>query len=178
MGAAHRFAAGLNVEFAPADAWEKLIILSPQPSSRVKTEVEEKAGGDAAQAVVVPDPHPRRRARHLRFRRSRRPRRGRSRDLGLSGADAVERGLPGRLDLLTRKVNEYEGQHRFGGGSDGDCDPHVMDILAGATPEASEVEAQHQMLRHECNEDGSAKQLAVLTMVRKARLTAAGPERT
>ena len=40
-------------------------------------------------------------------------------------------GFPARTDLLTRKVNEYEGQHRFGGGTDTDCDPHVMDLLAG-----------------------------------------------
>ena len=36
--------AGLNVEFAPESAWEKAIILSPQPVGRVKTEVEQKAG--------------------------------------------------------------------------------------------------------------------------------------
>ena len=38
-------------------------------------------------------------------------------------------GFPDKTDLLTRKVNEFEGQHRFGGGSDYDNDPHVMDIL-------------------------------------------------
>ena len=38
-------------------------------------------------------------------------------------------GFPDGKDLLTRKVNEYEGQHRFGGGTDTDCDPHVIDIL-------------------------------------------------
>src|SRR5437868_14824000 len=40
-------------------------------------------------------------------------------------------GFPDKTDLLTRKVNEYEGQHRFGGGTDSDCDPHVIDVLAG-----------------------------------------------
>ena len=49
-------------------------------------------------------------------------------------------GFPDGKDLLTRKVNEYEGQHRFGGGTDGDCDPHVIDILAGnGTGAADEV---------------------------------------
>ncbi len=49
-------------------------------------------------------------------------------------------GFPDKADLLTRKVNEFEGQHRFGGGTDYDCDPHVMDILAGAgTGDASEA---------------------------------------
>jgi hypothetical protein len=77
-------------------------------------------------------------------------------------------GFPAPGDLLTRKVNEYEGQHRFGGGNDGDCDPHAMDILAGSgTGDASEVQAQHDMLKYECNPDGSAKSAATLKMVRK-----------
>jgi hypothetical protein len=40
-------------------------------------------------------------------------------------------GFPAKTDLLTRKVNEFEGQHRFGGGTDYDNDPQVMDIFAG-----------------------------------------------
>ncbi len=70
-------------------------------------------------------------------------------------------GYPDKADLLTRKVNEYEGQHRFGGGNDGECDPHAMDILA------DDAEGQKMMLKYECNPDGSAKQGAVLKMVRK-----------
>jgi hypothetical protein len=38
-------------------------------------------------------------------------------------------GFPDKGDLLTRKVNEFEGQHRFGGGTDYNCDPHVLDML-------------------------------------------------
>jgi hypothetical protein len=38
-------------------------------------------------------------------------------------------GFPDSKDLLTRRVNESEGPHRFGGGTDYDNDPHVMDIL-------------------------------------------------
>jgi len=41
-------------------------------------------------------------------------------------------GFPDKGDLLTRKVNEFEGQHRFGGGTDYDNDPHVIDLLAPA----------------------------------------------
>jgi hypothetical protein len=146
-----------------------VVILSPQSSSRVKTEVAEKVAAAMQEAVVVPTRT-----------------RGAGRVISavvdlddLGGGDPAtwgyqvlmqsNEGFPAGSDLLTRKVNEYEGQHRFGGGTDGDCDPHVMDLLAGAgAGEATEVEAQHQMLRHECNEDGTAKQLAVLTMVRKA----------
>jgi len=75
-------------------------------------------------------------------------------------------GFPAGNDLLTRKVNEYEGQHRFGGGNDGDCDPHAIDILAGeGKGDASEVKAQQAMLAFECAEDGTAKKPATLTMV-------------
>ncbi len=41
-------------------------------------------------------------------------------------------GFPAKSDLLTRKVNEFEGQHRFGGGTDYDNDPQVIDILRAA----------------------------------------------
>jgi len=100
--------------------------------------------------------------------RSRAARRRWIRRSGLSGRDAVERRFPDGKDLLTRKVNEFEGQHRFGGGTDYDCDPHVIDILAGkAEGAADEAQAQHDMLKYECNPDGSTKQGAVLKMVRK-----------
>jgi hypothetical protein len=41
-------------------------------------------------------------------------------------------------------VNEFEGQHRFGGGTDYDNDPQVMDILVppGGDPKAK----QHEIL--------------------------------
>ena len=75
-------------------------------------------------------------------------------------------GFPDGKDLLTRKVNEYEGQHRFGGGTDTDCDPHVIDILAGnGTGAADEAQMQHDMLKYECNPDGTRKSGAVLKMV-------------
>ena len=77
-------------------------------------------------------------------------------------------GFPDGKDLLTRKVNEYEGQHRFGGGTDTDCDPHVIDILAGDGAGApDEVQKQHDMLKYTCNPDGTRKSGAVLTMVYK-----------
>ena len=77
-------------------------------------------------------------------------------------------GFPDKTDLLTRKVNEYEGQHRFGGGTDTDCDPHVADVLAGkGAADKAEVEEQHKMLAYECNPDGTAKKQATLKMVRK-----------
>ncbi|MCP4222961.1 MAG: hypothetical protein GY773_06435, partial [Actinomycetia bacterium] len=146
---------GTNIKFSEEDAWDKVIILSPQTSARVKQECEAKAEA-MMDAIVVP---------------SRTTGRGRTITGSLKAADLGEgdpstwgyqvvmqsnEGFPADMDLLTRKVNEYEGQHRFGGGTDYDCDPHVMDILG-----------DHSMLEFECEADGSAKKMAVLKMVRQ-----------
>lgn len=158
---------GLNVEFAPDHAWNKVVILSPQPFSRVKQEIEAKAPALAGD-IVVPN----------RVRGSGRTISATLKADELGGGDPdswgyqvvvqSNEGFPADTDLLIRKVNEYEGQHRFGGGNDYDCDPHVMDVLAGqGAGEASEVEAQKAMLAFECGPSGEAKKLATLTMVRK-----------
>jgi carbohydrate-binding DOMON domain-containing protein len=158
---------GLNVQFAPEDAWNKVVILAPQPPGRVKAEVRDKAG-DLQPFVVVP---------------AETVGKGRTvsgtvdkKDLGEGditkwGYQVVmqsNEGFPDKADVLTRKVNEYEGQHRFGGGTDTDCDPHVMDLLAGkAVGDKSEIEAQYKMLAYECNPDGTAKKMATLKMIKK-----------
>ena len=159
---------GLNITFAESDAWNKLVILSPQAMGRVKDEVTGKVAADMQSAILVP----------TRTKGAGRTISG-SVDLDqLGGGDPSQwgyqvvmqsnEGFPADKDLLTRKVNEYEGQHRFGVGNDADCDPQVMDILAGkGTGDASEVQAQHDMLKYECNPDGSSKSMAVLKMVRK-----------
>jgi carbohydrate-binding DOMON domain-containing protein len=158
---------GLNVKFAPADAWDRAIILSPQAAARVRTEVETKAPSMQG-AVVIPG----------RTKGSGRTISG-SVDLAALGSGdpatwgyqvvaQSNEGFPESAEVLTRRVNEYEGQHRFGGGNDGMCDPHVMDVLAGkGEGAADEVEAQKAMLQHECNPDGTSKRMATLTMVRK-----------
>ena len=155
---------GLNVKFAPNHGWEKVIVISPQNSARVKAEVGNKAGA-AKDNVLIP----------TRTKGSGRKVQATVDLAGLEGDPSQwgfqvvvqsNEGFPAGNDLLTRKVNEYEGQHRFGGGNDNDCDPHAMDVLAGAGKgEASEVKAQHDMLSYECAEDGSAKKPATLTMV-------------
>lgn len=159
---------GLNVKFDPADAWDKLVILSPQPAVRVESEIEQKVDPAQRSSIIVPD-----RAR------------GKDRTISasvdlaqLGGGDPSKwgyqvivqsnEGFPEDRDLLTRRVNEVEEQHRFGGGTDDDCDPHAIDILAGKAEAApGEVDAQRAMLKYICNPDGSPKQGAVLKMVRK-----------
>jgi carbohydrate-binding DOMON domain-containing protein len=158
---------GTNVVFAPEDAWNKVVILSPQPAGRVRAEAKQKAK-DLLAGIVAPDEVT-----------------GKGRtisgtvDKKLLGEGDITKwgyqvlmqsneGFPDKTDLLTRKVNEFEGQHRFGGGTDFDCDPHVMDVLAGkGVGDKSEIDEQHKMLSYECNPDGTPKRTATLRMVRK-----------
>jgi carbohydrate-binding DOMON domain-containing protein len=156
---------GTNVTFAEGNEWNKMVILSPQAVGKVKSEVDAKMSAQAA-SVLIPN----------RVKGAGQTITG-SVDLDqLGGGDPSKwgyqvlvqsnEGFPDGKDLLTRKVNEYEGQHRFGGGTDTDCDPHVMDILAGnGTGAADEADAQHEMLKYECNPDGTRKSGGVLKMV-------------
>jgi carbohydrate-binding DOMON domain-containing protein len=159
---------GLNVKFARADAWDKLVILSPHHPGRVESEVEQKAAGAMQSSIIVPD----------RVKGAGRTISASVELARLGGGDPSKwgyqvvmqsnEGYPDGKDLLTRKANRVAAQHRFGGGTDDDCDPHVIDILAGkGQGGADDVSAQHEMLKYECNPDGSVKQGAVLKMVRK-----------
>jgi carbohydrate-binding DOMON domain-containing protein len=158
---------GLNIRFAPDSAWDKVVILSPQPASRVQSEIRSKAADLAADIVV-----PRRttgagRTLSAKVKKSELGE-GDPATWGYQVVMQSNEGFPDKADLLTRKVNEYEGQHRFGGGNDADCDPHVMDVLAGKGEGAeSEKQAQYDMLAYTCGPEGQAEKLATLTMVRK-----------
>ena len=152
---------GLNIAFAPGSEWNKVVVLSPQKKARVTGEAEAKAA-KWAKDVVVPNIT-----------------RGRGRTISgavplseLGGDGNVDgwsyqvvmqsnEGFPAATDFLTRKVNEYEGQHRFGGGNDADCDPHAMDVLDG--PGANQAD----MLAYTCAPDGKATKMATLKMVKK-----------
>jgi carbohydrate-binding DOMON domain-containing protein len=156
---------GLNVAFEPDSAWDKVVILSPQSAGRVKSEATLKAGA-MKDAVVVPT---RTRGSNFTITAS-------ADAAALGGGDPTKwryqvvmqsnEGFPAPGDLLTRKVNEFEGQHRFGGGNDGDCDPHVMDVLAGQGKGApEEAQEQYKMLAFQCNPDGTPKQKATLKLI-------------
>jgi len=146
---------GTNIKFDAKDAWDKCIILSPQPAPRVKQEVDAKASSMGA-AILIP--------KSTKGVGNKITGSVPVKDLGEGdptkwGYQVVmqsNEGFPDKKDLLTRKVNEYEGQHRFGGGNDGDCDPHVMDILG---------DDQKEQLAYECNADGTSKKMATLHMV-------------
>ncbi|MDJ0837158.1 MAG: glucodextranase DOMON-like domain-containing protein [Acidobacteriota bacterium] len=159
---------GLNIAFDEGSAWNKVVILSPQKKSRVTSEAKTKVPADMKGDVIVPS---RTRGKSKTISAS-----VKLEDLG--GGDPSKwgyqvvvqsnEGFPAETDLLTRKVNEYEGQHRFGGGNDGDCDPHVVDILAGSGSGGDdEAKAQHDMLKYTCDDEGNTESLPKLKMVRK-----------
>ena len=159
---------GLSVQFAQGSAWNKVIIVSPQPSTRVKSEVELKVAKGLQKDIVVPD-HVRGAGRMISAWVD-------AKDLpagditkwGYQVVMQSNEGFPDPDALLTRRVNEYEGQHRFGGGNDSHCNPQVMDVLSGnGTGDKAEADLQHKMLAYECNPDGTVKQMATLQMVYK-----------
>ena len=152
---------GLNLQFAPGSEWNKVVILSPQKKARVVGEAETKAAKLLAD-IVVPNT----------TRGSSRTIKGSVPLSELGGDGNVDgwayqvvmqsnEGFPAATDLLTRKVNEYEGQHRYGGGNDADCDPHAMDVLDG--PDAK----QSDMLAYTCGDNGESVKPATLKMIKK-----------
>ena len=159
--------AGLNIQFDPKCAWDKVVILSPQKKARITSEAKTKAA-KVIDDIVVPN----------RTTGAGKKINGKVKLEALGGGDPSKwgyqvlmqsnEGFPTKTDLLTRRVNEFEGQHRFGGGNDADCDPHVVDILAGdGSGGDGEIKLQHEMLSYECDEDGNAAKKATLTMVHK-----------
>ena len=152
---------GLNVQFAKGQEWNKLVILSPQKRARVLGEVAIKAAQFKSD-ILVPNI----------TKGSNRTIRGSIPIADLGGDGNVDawgyqvlmqsnEGFPDPDSLLARKVNEYEGQHRFGGGNDGNCDPHVMDILESPTA------SQKDQLAYTCGPNGESVKKATLQMMHK-----------
>lgn len=145
---------GIYARFAPEEAWDKVVMVSPQGRARVGQEIDLKAP-TFKDAVVVP-------ARTAALGRTLVATVSKA-DLGGApqpgwGYQALvqsNEGFPDANEVLSRKVNEYAGPHRFGGGTDYNCDPHVMDLLF--TPAAgapAETEGQHKALSgYVCGED-------------------------
>lgn len=158
---------GTNVRFKDEEAWDRVVIISPQGVTRVNSEVDAKAS-ELKSRVVVP-----------------KVTRASGRTLtAIVDAEALggtpdpkwgyqvlmqsNEGFPDKTDLLLRKVNEYEGQHRFGGGTDYNNDPHVLDIFAGqAQGSANEIALQHAALSTFTKEatEPTLEDLAVVPLV-------------
>lgn len=166
-GSGHKDALpGLNVTFAEDSRWEKAFIISPQGNRRLKAEINAKAAKVKNDVLIPKSVKVRGRSIVAKFDKGGLG--ALSKSWGFQVLMQSNEGYPDKTDLLTRKVNEFGGQHRFGGGNDYDCDPHVIDMLAGsARGEDSEKDAQYSMLKtFKCdanNPEGGTQ--ATVTMV-------------
>ncbi|MFN3201051.1 MAG: glucodextranase DOMON-like domain-containing protein [Bradymonadia bacterium] len=169
---------GVNVKFRPEEAWDKLVIISPQPQSRLNSEVDSKAPG-LKDRVVVPKVTRASGKTLIAIVDAAQLGGAPQASWGYQVLVQSNEGFPDKTDLLTRKVNEYEGQHRFGGGSDYDNDPHVIDMLAGGgAGAADEAKAQFSALdayNKEAFEGTTLADLATVPMIYPAAGGAAAP---
>lgn len=139
---------GLNVRFKKP--WQRVILLSPQGKTRLKSELNLKAG-KFKKHVVIPTSTRSQGKTIIAVVPSSALGGALSKSWGFQVVMQSNEGYPRKTDLLTRPVNEYGGKHRFGGGHDKDCDPHVIDILAGkAKGSGSEKKAQYKALSYKC----------------------------
>lgn len=157
---------GVNAKFAAKDAWDKVILVAPQNIIQAKARVRQDAGS-MTRSVIVP--------RSIKVRGKTLVLSVKKSALGGAlpaqfGVQAVvgsSEGFSGPKELYSRKVNEYPGKHRFGGGSDYKCDPHLIDILAGkGAGGRDEVAAQKASLSYKCGPNGKSIKTATLPMVR------------
>ena len=155
---------GINVKFPKGQAPDKVVFISPQPKAKIISEVKAKKKKMLKRLVVPIKTYAQGNQIVAVVKKS---------DLGKPnkrwGFQAIvqsNEGYPSANSVLARKVNEYEGEHRFGGGNDYDCDPHAIDILAGkAKGAASEKAAQHKALKaFTCDAAGKGT-MAVVPMV-------------
>lgn len=156
---------GQNVAFAKDHGWDRAVLITPQGAERMQKELDTKAGA-LGKSVVVPKrikgagrvikavvPRAQLAKSDLRTWRF---------QVTLGGQD----GFPSSKSVLVKPVQELAGPHRFGGGSDFDCDPNVLDTLAGMAVGASdEAKDQKAQLTYACSEDGEAKQRATLKLI-------------
>ena len=159
----HASLPGLNVKFK--QKWNYVILISPQGKTRLKSEIALKAKKFQKQIIIPTTTRSQGKTLIAIFPKSAIGGKLNTK-WGFQLLMQSNEGFPRKQDLLTRPVNEYNGKHRFGGGNDGDCDPHVIDMLAGkAKGKKSEKKAQYKALKtYRCK--GKKKQ-AVITFVYK-----------
>jgi len=151
---------GMSATFADTDRWEKAIVISPQNNKTIAAEIDQKAKRLKDKIILPKKVTAKGRTVTALISKS---------DLGVEIGKAGWQVLVGsnegyalKTDLLSRRVNELEGDHRFGGGDDGDHDPNFIDCLSGKAKGApDEVASQHEMLKF----DPKASKKAVLKMV-------------
>ena len=158
---------GLNIRFAEDEGWERAILISPQGPTRVNSEIDQKAP-QWKDKIIVPEVTRASGKKLIAIVKKSQLGGEPTAAWGYQVCMQSNEGFPAKTDLLTRKVNEYEGQHRFGGGTDYDNDPQVMDILvppAKGTPD--EAKKQHEILEkyNKAATEPKPEDLAVVPMV-------------
>lgn len=139
---------GMNAEFAETARWEKAILISPQLASRLNSEISMKVDEAQQKAIIIPQ-YVRAMGKTITAAVKRADLGGFERTWGFQALMASNEGFPDSSEILSRKVNEYEGLHRFGGGSDYSGDPHFIDCLVSpAKGEKDEIEKQHELLKN------------------------------
>lgn len=140
---------GTQVLVDEANAWEKVIFIDPHTVAKINGEIEMKAAEMKEDIVLPTKIKPIGKSIRATVRKA---------DLGVDEKVDISTwgygvlmlsatGFPGNWLVLMRRVNEYEGQHRFGGGSDGSGDPNVIDmIVEPAQGTEAEIQAQYDML--------------------------------
>jgi len=99
---------GINASFAKKDAWDKVIVISPQAAARVRREAKSKAGGHAADVIVPTKVRVRGKTLIATVKKSAL---GGAMDpkWGLQVVMQSNEGFPAKEHLLSRRVNEYRG---------------------------------------------------------------------
>jgi hypothetical protein len=134
---------GVHVRFNEDEAWDRAVIISPQGATRVNSEIESKCP-QWKDRIIVPR-ITRASGRTLTAVVDTAALGGPPKNTwGYQVLMQSNEGFPGKTDLLTRRVNEFEGQHRFGGGTDYDNAPFVMDIIV--PPNGDPVKKQYEIL--------------------------------
>jgi carbohydrate-binding DOMON domain-containing protein len=140
---------GTQVLIDAANAWEKVVFIDPHTVPKINGEIQLKAA-DMQEDIVLPTKI-RPIGKSIRATVSKA-------DLGVAEDVDISKwgygilmlsatGFPGDWCVLMRRVNEYNGQHRFGGGADGAGDPNVIDLFAGnADGSDDEAQLQYDML--------------------------------
>ena len=154
---------GMNGTFADDSRWEKVVFISPQANKEIATRLDQKAKAMKDKVVLPTKVSAKGKKVTAVIKKS-----DLAVDLKKAGFQLLVASNEGydnqpQNGVLARTVNEFEGEHRFGGGDDSDVDPNFVDCLAGAGKGGDdEVKAQHDMLKF----DAGKKQKAVLKMVR------------
>lgn len=155
---------GINVKFPKGHAWDKVVFISPQPKSKIVSEVKSKEKKMLRGLVVPTRTYASGRELIATVKKAALGRINKS--WGFQAVMQSNEGYAKRDSVLARKVNEYAGQHRFGGGNDHNCDPHAIDILAApARGGSDEKQAQYKALKaFTCTASGKGKK-AVIPMI-------------